>query len=406
MVESTYVFGHNPPGSTAAPQVLSSAVVRPRRPVATVAGGLLLVLSLLVCGVGGGFLLGPVSRSGQGIELASSIGGKGYSIFDMNEGDDYWIYQPAEQTWSESIQCNIADAPDTWTVRRGERPVTAPEKITHFDTRAGGKSGDYDFTYYGTLRGDRTKAFLSVECGPADFLVVPSRAPLWYLGAVAATGTLLGLVGLAVLVTGLILRRRRRAAVPVAPSATPVRTPGPVPARGPSRRMYMFVVPPVAVALAACLLGGLTGLSLGFAETFDPPDIGTEGKGLVSRVMNTTTEYALYADEKGDIPSRDRCSVREQKTPHVTRWRADRPLGDPETVTYNGTTYRYVGTLRVDAIIIGIVDCGDTSSLLLRPSRRSWPFFWGGVAVATLAVTAAATAGLLVAIRRRRAVTP
>src|SRR5689334_17337070 len=100
MVESTYVFGCNPPGSTAAPQVLSSAVVRPRRPVATVAGGLLLVLSLLVCGVGGGFLLGPVSRSGQGIELASSIGGKGYSIFDMNEGDDYWIYQPAEQTWS------------------------------------------------------------------------------------------------------------------------------------------------------------------------------------------------------------------------------------------------------------------------------------------------------------------
>src|SRR5581483_12274797 len=97
--------------------------------------------------------------------------------------------------------------------------------------------------------------------------------------------------------------------------------------------------------------GGVAGLSLGFLDTFDPPDIGSAGQGVVSRVMNTHTEYALYADQSGKTPGRDDCAVRERDVPHVVRWRPGRPIGDPATVTYNGHTYNYVGTLRVDDII-------------------------------------------------------
>ncbi|WP_433205454.1 hypothetical protein ACQP00_37835 [Dactylosporangium sp. CS-047395] len=379
--------------------------MRPRRPLTTVIGGLLLVLSLLVCGVGGGVLLGPVSRTGQDIDLASEIGDKGYSIIDMSEGDDYWIYQPVEETWADSIDCDNADDEDmTWKVRRAARPATAPEKITHFDARGGGVSGDFDFTYYGTLHGDRTEAFLSIECTPTSFLVVPSRAPLYYLGAVAATGITIALAGLVVLVVGLIRRRRAPSPVAVAPTPFPVPpAPVPVPAGGPSRRLYWFVLPPVVVAVLICCVGAIAGGALGFYSTFDPPDIGTRNKGLVSRVMNTSTEYALYADETGHIPARGNCAIREQESPKLAYWRTSRPFGDAETVTYNGITYRYVGTVRVDDIFIAIVDCDDDSSLLLRPSRRSWPLVWGAVGVATLVLTAGAVTGLTVAIRRRAA---
>ncbi|WP_433046117.1 hypothetical protein [Dactylosporangium sp. CS-033363] len=377
--------------------------MRPRRPLTTVIGGLLLVVSLLVCGIGGGVLLGPVTRTSQDIDLASEIGDKGYSIIDMNEGDDYWIYQPVEETWADSIDCDNADDEKiTWKVSRADRPATAPEKITHFDARDGGVSGDFDFTYYGTLHGDRTEAFLSVECTPTSFLVVPSRAPLWYLGAVGAAGIAIALSGLVVMVAGLI--RRRRAPAP-APVPAPVFVPPaqvPVPAGGPSRRLYWFVLPPVLVAVLLCCVGAIGGGALGFYSTFDPPDIGTREKGLVSRVMNKSTEYALYADETGRIPNRSNCAIREQEAPKLAYWRSSRPVGDAETVTYNGITYRYVGTVRVDDIFIAIVDCDDDSSLLLRPSRRSWPLVWGAVTVATLILTAAAATGLTVAIRRRR----
>ncbi|WP_213451408.1 hypothetical protein [Rhizomonospora bruguierae] len=382
--------------------------MRSRRPLATTLGGVLLIVSLLVCGVGGGVLLGPVSRSGQDVDLASTLGGKGSTIFDMYEGDEYWIYQPVEQTWPDTVPCNVYDSPeDSWLVRRSERPAAAPERITHFDTRSGTDGvADYDFGYYGTLRGDRTKAFLSVECSPTDFLVVPSRAPQRHLLAVGIVGGLIAAAGVVVLVTGLV-RRRRAGAPPAQPAPVPSAPAPPAPvavgAGGPSRRWYLLVIPPVVLAVLACCAGGVLGLSFGFLKTFDPPNIGTERRGMVSRVLGGGTDYALYADRATGIPDRAACVVRERDSPRVVRWRTGRPIGDPETVTYNGHTYTYVGTFRVNDSVIGTVDCEGESSLLLRHSRRSWPLVWGAVTVASLALVAAAAAGLTTAIRRRRA---
>ncbi|MER7007900.1 hypothetical protein ABT297_33320, partial [Dactylosporangium sp. NPDC000555] len=223
--------------------------MRSRRPVATIVGGVLLIVSLLVCGIGAGVLLGPVSRTEQDVKLASRIGGKGFTTFDMYEGDEYWIYQPIEQTWPDTVPCNVANSPeDSWVVRHSERPAAAPERITHFDTRAG-KEGvaDYDFSYYGTLRGDRTKALLSMECSPIDFLLVPSRTPQRYLLAVGIVGALTAIAGVVVLVTGLILRRRRAGAPPtqpVPPASVPSVPPVPVPSVPP---VPVPSVPPVPV---------------------------------------------------------------------------------------------------------------------------------------------------------------
>ncbi|MER7009791.1 hypothetical protein ABT297_43065, partial [Dactylosporangium sp. NPDC000555] len=189
---------------------------------------------------------------------------------------------------------------------------------------------------------------------------------------------------------------------PVPPASVPVPS-VPVGTGGPSRRWYLLVIPLVTLAVLACCAGGVLGMSFGFAETLGPPDIGTERQGTVSRVMGSGKDYALYADRATGIPDRANCAVRESNLPRFSLWRPDRPIGDPETVTYNGNTYTYVGTFRVGGRFIGIVDCEGESSLLLRPSRRSWPLVWGAVTVATLALAAAAAAGLTTAIRRRRA---
>jgi hypothetical protein len=227
---------------------------------------------------------------------------------------------------------------------------------------------------------------------------------------VLVAGTLVGLAGVVVVITGLVRRQRARRTVSPAvqpypgaplPPSTPV-SPAPLPG-GPSRRWYLAVIPLVLVAVCGCGAGGIAGSVLGFWDTFDAPTIGPARSGVTETVMTSRVEYALYADQADEIPRKDDCVLFEDRTSQPFSWRTGRPLGDPATITVNGHTYTYVGTFRTTDIIIGRVECGNGSSLLVRPSRRSWPFVWGAVALATLSFGAAAAIGLTTAVQRRRA---
>src|SRR5262245_14759486 len=151
-----------------------------RRPVGIIIGGALLIAALLACGGGGGLFIGPAVRASQD----SDSGVIGMSVFDMHDGDDYWIYQPALDSWPDSITCALSSpSDDSYVINRSARPWTAPTQLAHHDVQ---------YTYYGTLHGDRNEASVLVECPDMQqsYLLVPSRAPLWYLGVVVVAGLL------------------------------------------------------------------------------------------------------------------------------------------------------------------------------------------------------------------------
>jgi hypothetical protein len=355
------------------------------RSVGYVLGGPLLVAALVLCCGVGGWFISPVMRANQDVERAVI----GLAIFDMHDGDEYWLYQPAGGPWGDEIECRFGELHDEdFVVRRTERPFSAPETMT--------ESGE-EYAFYGTLRGDRNESVL-IEC-PADvYLVVPSRAPLWYLLAAVAGGLVAGLLGL-VAVTVTAVRRKRRATVP-----PPVRTPAPSRVR-PSPLWYLAGLPFLLMAMCSCLFGGLNTISGGFSDSFEPPTVGQPRSGTVGDAFRYDDVYLLYADVDEALPTEPiTCLLRDTGTQEVQPLplETDRPLGVPNTVDHDGRTYRFFAAFSLDDPVLGLIECEGNSTLLLRPSNRPQLVvaIAGGIAVGALLVAAAA--GIVVSASRRR----
>lgn len=372
-----------------------------RRPVGYLVGGALLAVALLLCCGGGGWLAGPAVRVGQGGDNAIV----GVAVFDMHDGDRYWLYEPASAPWPDSVTCTNDDPPEaTYQVRREQPPFGAPETITTDGQR---------YEFFGTLRGDRTE-YVAIECPSDEFLVAPSRAPLWNLAAVLIAGAVLGLLGLVTGVTAAVRRRparaSRRSAPPTGFQPVPPPAAGPVPRtvaarRGPSPLWYLAALPLLLIGLCACGVGGIGGLATGFLDSFEAPDVGENRSGMVGSVFSPDTEYVLYADVDHPAPIEPvSCLLRSDQGSAGFRMWTDRPLGVPETVTSGERTFWFVGRFRVTAVVLGTVQCEGQSSLLVRPSNRPQLLVWVGVGVGVGALVGAAAVAVVVTARRRRAV--
>jgi hypothetical protein len=372
-------------------------------------GAVLVVIALVLCGGGGIVFAAPATRTGQGVERAVI----GMAIFDMHEGDDYWLYQPAGPSWPDQVECRFgAPHDEDFVLRRTERPFGAPETMTE-------SGGEYAF--YGTLRGDRNENVL-IECPSDLYLVVPSREPLWYLLAALAGGAVTGLAGLLVVVVAAVRHRpgaapRTAAAgaapgpgpAPGGPAAGPV---GPVPGGAPRTRAptrpsplwYLAVLPLTVMSVIACMAGLLGGLGAGFLDSFDPPVVGEPRSGTVYDAYRHNDGYLLYADVAEAPPTEPVTCLITDDTGAVEPLEVgtDRPFAVPETITHEGQTFRFFATFRLRDPILGTVTCDGESTLLVRPSNRPQVWVAAFVAVAFAALTVAAVFGIVLSARRRR----
>jgi hypothetical protein len=356
---------------------------------AYIIGAALVVVALLLCGGGGAVFAGPATRTGQGVERATI----GMAVFDMHEGDDYWLYQPAGESWREPVECTFG-APDdeTFVVRRTERPFGAPATMT--------ESGQ-EYAFYGILRGDRNENVL-IECPSERYLVAPSRAPLWYLLAALAGGVVSGLLGLLVVVIAAV--RHRPGAAPALGTGDPAPATRPGPRTRPSPLWYLGVLPFAIVAVLACLAGLLGGLATGFTDSFEPPVVGQPRSGTVHDAYRHDDEYLLYADVTEAAPAEPVTCQLETDTGAVGPLpvRTARPLGVPDTITHDGERYEFFGAFRLPDPVLGTVTCAGDSTLLVRPSNQPQLVVAAGVGIALGALLVAAAIGIVLSVRRRR----
>jgi hypothetical protein len=378
---------HSPPG-------------RRRPPVGYLVSGALLAVALLLCCGGGGWFAGPALRVGQGGDEAII----GNAIFDMHEGDRYWLYEPEGASRTDTVACTNEGPPETtYEITRQQPPFGASETITEDGRR---------YAFFGTLRGDRSE-YVTIQCPWDEFLVVPSRTPVWSLAAALIGGALLGLAGLVIGVTAAVRRRPARVprpavppiGLPPPPATVPV-PPGAVAARrGPSPLWYLATIPFLLIALCACGFGGFGGLVTGFFDSFEAPEVGGNRSGAVGGVFSPGTEYHLYADvDHPALTEPVSCVLRSDQGPAGFLMWTDRPLGVPETVTSGERTFRYVGRFRVSSSVLGTVECEGQASLLVRPSNQPRLMVWVGLGVGVGALVGAATVAVLVTARRRHAI--
>src|SRR5690606_4620272 len=141
----------------------------------------------------------------------------------------YWIYDPSYRPWPDSIECEHSSGRDPFTVSRAERPLGAPGTLTE---------NGQEYQCFGVLRRDRDEEAVLLcpagrplgqpeeSCPAADFLITPSRAPLWFLLRAVAAGVVSRLaVVIIVVVAG--VRHRPSGARRPSPGAAP---PPPAPA--------------------------------------------------------------------------------------------------------------------------------------------------------------------------------
>jgi hypothetical protein len=402
---------------------------------AYVIGALLVLVALALCGGGAARFAGPAARGGEDGDVAVI----GLAVFDMHEGDEYWFYQPAGGTWGDQVECRFGEpySDEPFELRRTERPFGAPETRTD--------SGS-EYTFYGTLRGDRTASVL-IECPSDRYLVVPNRVPGWYLLAALGGGAVTGLLGLLVLVVAVVRHLpRRTAAVPAMPPAPwmpppteppplaapppateppPLAAPPPAtepppatapppgaapatptaPRNRPSPLWYLAMLPFVFVALLACVIGVLGGWGAGFSDSFEPPEVGQPRSGDVYDAYAHDTRYLLYADAAVAPPTEPLTCLLISETPQEVAplpVRTDRPLGVPESLDYEGRTYQFVGTFELSFPTLGTVACEGESTLLTKPSNGPQLMLAIGLSVALGALLIAATIGIILSLRRRR----
>jgi hypothetical protein len=392
---------------------------------AYLAGALLVVVALVLCGGGAALFAGSAARGSQDGDVAVI----GLAVFDMHEGDEYWIYQPVGGTWGDQVECRFGEPynDEPFELRRTERPFGAPETRTD--------SGDV-YTFYGTLRGDRTASVL-IECPSDRYLVAPNQVPGWYLLAALGGGVVTGLLGLLVLVVAVVRHRPRRTATAPAAAAFPgpvpaaatfpgpvpaaATFPGPVPAAGtppapvpggpaprkrPSPLWYVAMLPFVFVSLLACMIGVLGGWGAGFSDSFEPPEVGQPRTGTVYDAYRYDFQYLLYADVAEAPPAEPVTCLLISELPQEEviplEVRTDRPLAVPETLDYEGETYQFVGTFQLPDPILGTVTCEGESTLLTKPGNRPQLMMVIGLSVAFGALLLAAAIGIILSLRRRR----
>jgi hypothetical protein len=322
-------------------------------------------------------------RASQGVERAVI----GYAIFDMHNGDEYWLYQPVGESWPDQVECGYGSASDErFTVRRSGPPFGAAETMT--------ENGS-DYAFFGTLRGDRTENVL-IDCPSDDYLVVASRAPLWSLLVAVGAGVVAGLLGLVLAAVTAV--RRRTGATRQRAAATPrVR---------PSALWYLGALPFLLLSKLVCGAGLLGGTALGFGDSFEAPHVGAPRSGAINMAFRHSDEYLLYADVDHPAPAQPvSCRLQadtgaESPLPVQT----DRSFGVPDTVTNGDRTYRLFGAFRLADPVLGTVTCDGQSTLLVRPSNRPQLLVWAGVGMGVgSALVAGAIATVVFALRRRSA---
>lgn len=360
------------------------------------AGAVFVLVALVLCGGGGAWFAGPATRTGQGTERAVI----GMAVFDMHQGDEYWFYEDAGNPWPDSLACAYGSSDDTFTVRRGDKPFAAPETIT--------ESGR-DYAFFGTMRGERTENVL-IAC-PADrdlgqdseYVVMPSRAPMWYLLAALAGGITSGVLGLLVVVAATIRHRPGRARGARGRSSPP---PGdPLRTRRPSPAWYLAVLPFTLLSLVACVVGLCGGLLTGFVDSLEPPEVGPPRSGGVEDVYSSDRDYLLYFDLSGAAPDAPlSCRLRDTPTgaEGPLRVRTDRPFGVPETITHEGERYQYFGRFRFQESFYGQMICEGESTVLVRHSNQPQLLLATGVGIGFGALLIAAAIGIVLSVRRRR----